>query len=371
MLRFELLKGGKRPLLLEKKDKRRRLFRKCITVFFVVLVMFSMLSITAFADSLVTDKPEDGESEWVWPFDGIQKSIRELLFSMVQMFMSCAFGLIDQGTTYATNELSYTPMNYGGSGGIGSRVFSLVDTVADKVILPIGAVILTYIVIYEFITMVIDKNNFHDFDTSVFFRWIIKTTAAIYFLSNSSTIINAFFDLGSVLSTNLNSQVNSAVAASGVTSWSDAILGFYDNIKGFGIANLFGMLIPSFLIMVICLVIYVCIYIIVISRMCEIYLHIAVAPIPMATITNREFGESGKNYLKIIFAFVLQAFFILLCLGLFKFLILSLAGTVGAGKEVSFSSIVPQMFQIAAFGICMILLMFKSNSLAKTIIGAH
>lgn len=173
------------------------------------------------------------------------------------------------------------------------------------------------------------------------------------------------------MSTNLNTQVNSAVADTGVTSWSDAVLGFYDKISVFGIANLLGMLIPSFLIMVICLVIYVCIYVIVISRMCEIYLHIAVAPIPMATITNREFGESGKNYLKVIFAFILQAFFILLCLGLFKFLILSLAGTVGSGEEVSFSNIVPQMFQIAAFGICMILLMFKSNGLAKSIVGAH
>lgn len=368
-------------MFLEQKAKHKRLFRKCITVFFVAMVVFSVFSITAFADEgpvgeaivdgTVLDDVKDGEKPWGFPLSGLYESIRLLLFSMVQMFMSCAFGLIDNGTDYATTELSYTPSNYGGTGGIGSTLFTLVDNVADKVILPIGTVILTYIVLYEFITMVIDKNNFHEFDTSIFFRWIVKTGIAIYFLSNSSTIINAFFDLGSMMSTNLNTQVNSAVAGTGVTSWSDAVLGFYDKISVFGIANLLGMLIPSFLIMVICLVIYVCIYVIVISRMCEIYLHIAVAPIPMATITNREFGESGKNYLKVIFAFILQAFFILLCLGLFKFLILSLAGTVGSGEEVSFSNIVPQMFQIAAFGICMILLMFKSNGLAKSIVGAH
>lgn len=368
-------------MFLEQKAKHKRLFRKCITVFFVAMVVFSVFSITAFADEgpvgeaivdgTVLNDVKDGEEPWGWPLSGLYESIRLLLFSMVQMFMSCAFGLIDNGTDYATTELSYTPSNYGGEKGIGSTLFALVDNVADKVILPIGTVILTYIVLYEFITMVIDKNNFHEFDTSIFFRWIVKTGIAIYFLSNSSTIINAFFDLGSMMSTNLNTQVNAAVADKGITSWSDAVLGFYDKISVFGIANLLGMLIPSFLIMVICLVIYVCIYVIVISRMCEIYLHIAVAPIPMATITNREFGDSGKNYLKIIFAFILQAFFILLCLGLFKFLILSLAGTVGSGEEVSFSNIVPQMFQIAAFGICMILLMFKSNGLAKSIVGAH
>lgn len=352
-------------MLLEKKSRRKRIFRKCMVIFFTVVVMISMCSITAFAEDSLLDEVSDGETPWGWPLDGIYQAIRTLLFSMVQMFMSCAFGLLDTGMEYAKTELAYTPLNYGGASGIGGTVFSMVDTVADKVILPIGTIIFTYIVIYEFITMIMEKNNFHDFDTSIFIRWIFKTAVGVYFLSNSSTIVNAFFDMGATLSTKLTNEING-----GAGTWIDAVANFYDGIKGFGIANLLGMLIPSFLIMIICLVVYVCIYVIVISRMCEIYLHLAVAPIPMATITNREFGESGKNFLKIIFSFILQAFFILLCIGLFKYLVVSLSGTIGAdGAE--FSVIVPQMFQIVAFGVCMILLMFKSQSLAKTIVGAH
>ncbi|MBP1548059.1 MAG: type IV secretion system protein [Oscillospiraceae bacterium] len=358
-------------MLLEKKSRRKRIFRKCMVIFFTVVVMVSMCSITAFAEDSVLELGEvtDGETPWGWPLDGIYEAIRTMLFSMVQMFMSCAFGLLDGGMTYATTELAYTPVNYGGDGGIGSRLWRLVDGVADTVILPIGTIIFTYIVIYEFITMVIDKNNFHDFDTSIFIRWLFKTAVGVYFLSNSSTIVNAFFDMGTTLTTNLNYKVASTLVSTGSGTWADTVSNFYEGIKGFGIANLLGMLIPSFLIMIICLVVYVCIYIIVISRMCEIYLHLAVAPIPMATITNREFGESGKNYLKIIFSFILQAFFILLCIGLFKALVVSLAGNIG--EDPKFAVIVPQMFQIVAFGVCMLLLMFKSQSLAKSLVGAH
>lgn len=365
-------------MLLERTAKRKRIFRKCIVIFFTVVMMMSMCSITAFADvdlelgddiveATALDDVSDGEEPWGWPLDGIYEAIRLLLFSMVQMFMSCAFGLLDDGMSYAQTELGYTPSNYGGTDGIGGTVFAMVDKVAENVILPIGTIVFTYIVIYEFITMIMEKNNFHDFDTSIFIRWIFKTCIGIYFLSNSSVIINAFFDMGTTLTTNLTAEING-----GTGTWEAAVLNFYDGIKGFGIANLLGMLIPSFLIMIICLVIYVCIYVIVISRMCEIYLHLSVAPIPMATITNREFGESGKNFLKIIFSFVLQAFFILLCIGLFKYLVMDLSGSIGAeGETVTFSSIVPTMFQIVAFGVCMLLLMFKSQSLAKTIVGAH
>lgn len=346
-----------------------------MVIFFAVIVMVSICSLTVFAEesttegsatALISDAPTDGEQPWGWPLDGIYQAIRTMLFSMVQLFMSCGFGLLDDGMTYAKTELGYTPLNYGGAAGIGGTIFNMVDKVADNVILPIGTIVFTYIVIYEFITMIMEKNNFHDFDTSIFIRWIFKTAVGIYFLSNSSVIINAFFDMGTTITTKLTSEING-----GSGTWEEAVLNFYDGIKGFGIANLLGMLIPSFLIMIICLVVYVCIYVIVISRMCEIYLHLAVAPIPMATVTNREFGESGKNFLKVIFSFVLQAFFILLCIGLFKYLVMSLAGTIGSEDPIEFSTIVPQMFQIVAFGVCMLLLMFKSQSLAKTIVGAH
>lgn len=358
-------------MLLEERSRKKRIFRKLLVFFSVLLTMSAVFAVPAFAADPVPPlvAVNDGETEWGWPMDGIYQSLRFVFFSLIKWVMDGSFQLMDSASSYATNELKLTPQNYGSSG---SAIFSVIEAVSKNVILPIATVVLTYIVIYEFITMVIDKNNFHDFDTSIFFRWIIKTAIGIYFLTNSSTIINAFFDLGSNMATKLTNTVNSGLNTSG--SFDAAVKSFTDNISGFGIGTFVSMLIPCILIFIVSLVIFVSIYVIVISRMIEIYLHISVAPIPMATITNREFGESGKNFLKIIFAFVLQAFFMLLCISIFKVLVYKVAETIGqapaAGESYTWA-ITKQLFETIAFGICLVLCMFKSNSLAKSILGAH
>lgn len=354
---------------LENNLRKKRILKKLFVFFTVFLTMSVIFTVTAFADPIKPlEKVADGEQPWGWPMDGIYESIRYMVFSLVKWMMEGSFGLMDTASSYATSELTQTPSDYGTSG---AAIFNVVEAVSKNVILPIATIILTYIVIYELITMVMEKNNFHDFDTSVFFRWIVKTTVGIYFLTNSSTIINAFFDLGSKMASDLTATVDAGLETGGTF---DSIVNvFVDSVKTFGIGTFISMLIPCLLIMLVSLVIYVAIYVIVISRMIEIYLHISVAPIPMATITNREFGESGKNFLKIIFAFVLQAFFMLLCISIFKVLVYNVAATIGQGCETETFvwDITKQLFETIAFGICLVLCMFKSNSLAKSIIGAH
>lgn len=354
---------------LENSLRKKRIFKKLFVFFTVFFTMSVIFSVTAFAEPILPlEIVGDGEEPWGWPMDGIYESIRFMLFSLVKLMMEGSFGLMDTASSYATNELTQTPNNYGDSG---AAIFAVVETVSRNVILPIATIILTYIVIYEFITMVMDKNNFHDFDTSIFFRWIVKTFVGIYFLTNTSTIINAFFELGSKMASDLTTTVDASLDTSG--SFDSIVDVFVDNVKTFGIGTFISLLIPCFLIMLVSLVIYVAIYVIVISRMIEIYLHISVAPIPMATITNREFGESGKNFLKIIFAFVLQAFFMLLCISIFKVLVYNVASSIGqgCGTDTFVWDITKQLFETIAFGICLVLCMFKSNSLAKSILGAH
>lgn len=62
-------------------------------------------------------------------------------------------------------------------------------------ILPIAGLILTFVATYELIQMLIDRNNLHDIDTWLFFKWIFKTAAAILILSNTFNIVNAVFDV--------------------------------------------------------------------------------------------------------------------------------------------------------------------------------
>lgn len=359
------------------KDKKflLRLF-SFLSAFFIV---FWLGTVTAFAAEpevpkdkddreyyKITNTPNDGESKWPWPVDGLYNSLREALYSVNMSNLDNGFKLIDLVTDTAKDELKKTPQGYN------STIFNVVDVVAKKVIMPIATVILTYVVLLDFMQGVMEKNNFHDFDTSVFIRWIIKTTVAIYFVSNATTIANAFFDVGQKLANDLVTQTSS------VTSGSLANGGIIEDMSytlaQCGIGTLICILIPIVLLSVVSFVIYMAIYVIMIGRMIEIYLHLSVAPMPLATITNREFGETGKNYLKIIFAFVLQMFFILLCICIYKALVVNIGasiGTIKVGTENVLGKVSQELFKVLAYGVVLVLTMFKSNSLAKSILSAH
>ena len=56
-------------------------------------------------------------------------------------------------------------------------VFSMIRQISETAILPIAGVILTFVMTYELIQMLIDRNNLHDVDTWMFFKWVFKTFA--------------------------------------------------------------------------------------------------------------------------------------------------------------------------------------------------
>ena len=71
----------------------------------------------------------------------------------------------------------------------------------------------------------------------------------------------------------------------------------------------------------------ICIMLVVYGRMIEIYLVTSIAPIPVATMVNREWGGMGQNYLKSLLALGFQAFLILVCVGIYAVLIQTIAAT--------------------------------------------
>ena len=87
-------------------------------------------------------------------------------------------------------------------------VFSMIRSLSESVIIPIAGVILAFVMTYELIQMVIDRNNLHDIDTWIFFKWIFKTFVAVLLVTHTFDIVMGIFDMA-------QSVVNSA---SGVIS---------------------------------------------------------------------------------------------------------------------------------------------------------
>ena len=68
------------------------------------------------------------------------------------------------------------------------------------------------------------------------------------------------------------------------------------------IGPLFGLWFHSSLMGILAWVLSICIFIVIYGRMIEIYMVTSIAPIPMATMVNREWGQMGSNYLRSLFA---------------------------------------------------------------------
>lgn len=302
----------------------------------------------------------------------VDKIIKGIFAPLVNGVLTLAFSFVNQAVTMAGDKLEMTPAEYGSSSefqspngtflynGIGT---GMIDVIVKNVIMPVATVILVYVVLYEFISALLEKNSFHDFDTAIFIRFIFKTTIGIFLLTHAMTIVNAFFDLGKVM---ISGVTNNSGSIDNLTRAQDSLAEYIDAASG---AEVLGLLIPALIFCLVSIVMYIGIYVCLFGRMMDIFMNISIAPIPMATITNRELGDTGKNYVKLIFSFILQAFFIMLAIVIFGFMCSSLGNLSDPPPDTLTISL--HIIEISALGIVLLLAMFKSGSLAKSILNCH
>ena len=100
---------------------------------------------------------------------------------------------------------------------------------------------------------------------------------------------------------------------------------------------------------------------IVYGRMFEIYVYSSVSSIPFATMGNKEWGQIGTNYIKGLFALGLQGLFLMICLGIYTVLI----------RTVQITDIHASLFSILGYALLLGLMMFKSGTVAKSIMNTH
>ena len=237
-------------------------------------------------------------------------------------------------------------------------VFNMIQTISDNVILPVAGMVLTFIACIELIQMIIDKNNLHDLDTWMFFKWIFKTSVAILIVSNTFNIVMAVFDVtGTVITQSaglVNQQMN--VNAFDLDAFKDELMTIPEPAK------LMGIWLQSFLLRIGIRILSLFVSLIVYGRMIEIYMMTSLAPIPLATMANHEQGQMGQNYLRSMFALGFQGFLMLICVGIYGVLIKNVANE---------TDIVKAFFGMFGYLILLCISLFKTGSVAKSILSAH
>ena len=236
-------------------------------------------------------------------------------------------------------------------------VFSLIRTISETVVLPIAGLLLTFVMTWELIQLIIERNNLQEIDTWIFFKWVFKTMIAVLILSNTFNIVMGIFDV-------TQSVVNSAAGIiSGATDVSPDVLdALRAQLEAMDVGSLIGILMQSLIVQVVVLALNIVVFIIVYGRMIEIYIYTSLAPLPMATLTSREMGSMGQNYLKSLLAVGFQGLLIMVCVAIYAVLIQSIA-TSGDPIGAIWASI--------GYTILLCFTMFKTGTVAKSIFGAH
>ena len=238
-------------------------------------------------------------------------------------------------------------------------VFSMIRNLSETVVLPIAGLILTFVMCYELISMIIEKNNLHDLDTWIFFKWVFKTFVTVMILSNTFNIVLAVFDVGQSV---IQSSAGLIQGSTDVSA--DMLTSMETTLQGMDIGSLLGLWLQSFIVKLTMIALNIVVFVIVYGRLIEIYLLTSLAPIPFATVGNREIGHMGHNYFKSLFAVAFQGFLIMVCIAIYAVLVQGVA-TAGA------SDIIGAVWKVMGYTVLLCFTMFKTGSLSKQIFGAH
>lgn len=288
--------------------------------------------------------------DFIW--DSITDWLKEVLVSGIVSNLSGMFDSTNEQIGEITGQVGLTPQAWN------SGIFNMIQNLSNNVILPLAGAILAIVMTLELIQLITDRNNLNDVDTWMFFKWVFKSAAAVLIVSNTWTIVMGIFDAA-------QSVVNGAAGVMiGNTSIdiSSVVTDLESRLMEMDVGPLLGLWFQSLFVGICTWAITICIFIVTYGRMIEVYLVTSVAPIPMATMANREWGQMGQNYLRTLLALGFQAFLIMVCVAIYSVLVqnISVSGDISNA-----------IWTCMGYTVLLCFCLFKTSSLARSVFNAH
>ena len=288
--------------------------------------------------------------DFLW--DAITGWLKDILVSGIMSNLSGMFDSVNEKVGDIATQVGSTPQAWNAS------IFNMVQTLSQNVVLPVAGVILAFVMTLELVQILMDKNNFHDIETAVFFRWIFKTACAILIVTNTWNIVMGIFDVAQ----GVVNQASGIIIGDTSIDLSAVMPDMEERLLEMDLGPLLGLWVQSLIVGITMWALTICIFIITFGRMLEIYLVTSVAPIPMAAMMGKEWGGMGQNYLRSLFALGFQAFLIMICVATYAVLVQN----IGTGGDVSRA-----IWTCMGYTVLLCFTLFKTGSLAKAIFSAH
>ena len=282
----------------------------------------------------------------------ITEWLKDLLISGIISNLTGMFDATNQKVAEISAQVGTTPQAWNGS------IFGMIQNLSETVIVPIAGAILAFVMTLELIQLITEKNNLGDVDTWMFFKWAFKSAAAVLIVTNTWNIVMGVFDAAQSVVSSAPGVIISDTSIDITTVLTD----LEGRLEAMDIGPLFGLWFQSMFVGICTWALTICIFIVIYGRMIEIYLVTSIAPIPMATMLNREWGNMGQNYLRSLLALGFQAFLIIVCVAIYAVLVQNISAMADISAAI---------WTCMGYTVLLCFCLFKTSSLAKSVFNAH
>ncbi len=285
-------------------------------------------------------------------FQQIGDAIHDFLVNLVGGVFIQIFNEANEQTGQIASQVSLSPSDWN------SGIFTMIRNLSNNVILPIAGMIITFVLCYELITAITERNNMRDVDVDTFIKYIFKACVAVFLLSHTFDIVLGIFDVSKWVVDTASVSITNDTYVDVISIYNN----FKDTLEAMDNGSLLLLFLEVSVVSLAVKAIAILVAVILINRMIEIYLYCSVAPIPFATITNREWGNIGSNYLRSLLSLGFQSFFIMVIVGIYSVLV----------KQLQFStSLNDLVVQLGIYSVVLCMALLNTSNISKSIFNAR
>ena len=278
--------------------------------------------------------------------------LREILVGGIISNLSGLYDSTNTRVAEIAGQVGTTPAAWN------SSIYNMIRALSDNVILPIAGVVLAFVMTLELIQLIVDRNNMHDVDTWMFFKWIFKTACAVLIVTNTWNIVMGVFDATQQV---VNQSAGVIIGDTSI-DFDTLLPDLESRLEAMDIGPLLGLWFQTLVVGLTMNILSICIFLVTYGRMIEIYAVTALGPIPLATLGNAEWRGMGQNYLKSLLALGFQAFLIMVVVGIYAVLIQQ----IGTADNISGA-----IWGCMGYTVLLCFCLFKTGSISKAVFTAH
>lgn len=238
------------------------------------------------------------------------------------------------------------------------ELYGYVKTIMENVVMPVAYVILALffmIELYKASQKVEGIGGGSSLGAEVIFRAMFKMALCKIAVDSSLLFMEAIYSVFQQITTGISSTLT---GGPGIDPGID-LNAINNHIDSLGLGGQIGMFVELFIVRQGVIIIFALVKVICIGRFIEIYMYVAISPIPIATFPSEDLSQIGKNFLKSFAAVCLQ--------GTLIYLILTFFPVILSDNLLNENS---APFDLLLYSLVLILAVFGANRYAKSMLNA-